>query len=298
MKKISEEIKKGKILLCEGACGTELFKMGLTTTECPELWNISHPDKVLQLEKAYVEAGADIIETNSFGANPVKLKSFGLEDRAAEINRIAAEISRGAAGPDIYVAGCMGPSGKILMMGDVTEQELYESYSIQAQALEQGGADAAIIETVSDKDETMIMIRAVRNNTDLEIICSASYNKTPSGFKTMMGVSIEDMAGSSLSEGAKIIGTNCGYGIEMMIEIVCEIHQLFPSFPIIVQPNAGIPELTETGELIFPESPKFMASKIKNMVDAGANIIGGCCGTTPEYIRAFRHQLDELGFNR
>lgn len=287
MKKIIKEIKSGRILICDGAWGTQLFQRGLKPGDCPELWNLLEPDSVYEIAKSYVDAGADIIETNSFGASSISLSRYDLAEKSHELNCAASQISRRAAGDKIHVAGSIGPSGKMLLMGDITPDELYESFAEQALALEEGGADAAIIETMIDLDEASIAIRAVRENTNLEILASASYNKTPSGeFRTMMGASINDMVSSLLKEGAQIVGTNCGYGIDMMIEIVAEIRHQFPHVPIIVQPNAGLPEMRDD-MLFFPESVEYMASRIPRLIDAGANIIGGCCGTSPEYIKAF-----------
>jgi 5-methyltetrahydrofolate--homocysteine methyltransferase len=214
-----------------------------------------------------------------------------LKDRAAEINRIAAEISREAAGPELHVAGSMGPSGKMLLMGETTESELYDSFSLQAVALEKGGADCALVETMIDMTEFSMAARAVRENTKLEILATASFDKTPNGYRTLMGVSIEDMCGAALAEGASVIGTNCGYGTEMMIEIVREMRRLFPLAPILVQPNAGLPIVADDGRLEFPETPEYMASLAPKLVSAGANIVGGCCGTTSEHTRAIRQAI-------
>jgi 5-methyltetrahydrofolate--homocysteine methyltransferase len=286
MLNITQQLLNGRCLVCDGAWGTELFKLGLKPGECPELWNIEFPKRILSIASSYVKAGADIIETNSFGASPLKLASFGLGNRSREINRLAASISREAAGPDIHVAGSIGPTGKMLIMGDITEQELYESLALQATALEEGGADIALIETMIDSIESSIAVRAVKENSRLDIIATATYNKTQSGFKTMMGASIEEISGGAIREGASIIGTNCGYGTPMMINIVDEIHRLYPEIPIMVQPNAGIPVIMDNGEIEYPETPEYMASHVNQLIAAGANNIGGCCGTTPEHIQA------------
>jgi 5-methyltetrahydrofolate--homocysteine methyltransferase len=291
MHKIIDQIKSGKILISDGAWGTQFFERGLKPGDCPELWNISNPELVYEIAKSYVDAGTDIVETNSFGASSISLARYGKADQARDINCLAAQISRKAAGDDVHVAGSIGPTGKMLLMGDITPEELYESFSEQAEALQDGGADAAIVETMIDLDEASIAVRAVRENTSLEILASASFNKAASGeFRTMMGTSISDMFSSLLKEGAHVIGTNCGYGIDMMIDIVAEIHRLFPHTPIIVQPNAGLPEMKDD-ILTFPESVDYMASRVPRLIDAGAKIIGGCCGTSPEYIKAFANSI-------
>ena len=153
MKTIAEKIKEGKILVSDGAWGTFLQQKGLQPGECPELWNLEHPDKVLDIAQSYIDAGADMIETNSFGGSKFKLDLYGLGDKVYEINKAAAEISRKAAGPNKHVLGSIGPSGKMIVMGDVTYEEFYEAFKIQAKALADGGADALVIETMTDNDE-------------------------------------------------------------------------------------------------------------------------------------------------
>lgn len=286
MIRIAEKLIHGKTLLCDGAWGTTLFEMGLQPGVSPEEWNITHSDKIGKVARSYVEAGVDIVETNSFGGSPIRLRDFCLENKAFEINRIAAEISRNEAGADIYVAGSIGPSGKMIIPGDVTEQELYESFALQAKALEKGGADLIVVETMIDTAELSIAVRAAKENCSLDVIASASYDRSPMGFRTMMGASIKEMSESAIEAGAAVIGTNCGYGTDMMVEIVREMRLLFPRLPILVEPNAGVPIITDTGQLQFPESPEYMAARAKSLVKAGANIIGGCCGTTPAHIKA------------
>jgi 5-methyltetrahydrofolate--homocysteine methyltransferase len=288
---ILDKIKQNKILLCDGAWGTFLQAKGMSPGECPELWNITHRAEVTDIAKSYLQAGCDIIETNSFGGNRFKLSMYGLEERVSELNKAAAVISREAAGNEVHVAGSVGPTGKMLIMGDVTEEELYDAFREQAVSLEAGGADIIIIETMSAIDEAAIAVRAARENTKCTVIITMTFSKDPSGeFHTMMGVSPEEMVISMKEAGAHIVGSNCGNGIEDMIGIVKAIRAADSSIPVMIQANAGIPELID-GKTIFRESPEMMAAYIPELIKAGANIIGGCCGTTPDHIMAIRRVL-------
>jgi 5-methyltetrahydrofolate--homocysteine methyltransferase len=287
MKTISETVKSGKVLVSDGAWGTFLHEKGLTVGECPELWCVTHESDVLDIAKSYVDAGADMIESNSFGANRFKLSHWGLESRCSEINRAAAAISRKAAGPNRHVIASIGPTGKILMMGDVTEEEIYDAFREQAVALEQGGADACCIETMTALDEACLAIKAARKNTELEVICTFTFDKTVDGlYRTMMGVSPQDFVVAAIEAGAHVIGTNCGNGMARMIEIVRELRGSDATVPILVHANAGLPQNTEGGRIVFPETPELMAAMVPDCAAAGANIIGGCCGTTPRHISA------------
>jgi len=291
MEKIKNVIRQGKILISDGAWGTFLQAKGLKAGECPELWNIDHPEKVFEIAQSYITAGANMVETNSFGGSSIKLAHYGLDERAFELNKAAAEISRKAAGKEHYVLGSIGPTGKILMMGEVTTEGLYESFKIQATALEEGGADAIIIETMSDIEEAKQAIKAASDHTDLEIICTMTFEKTKTGeFRTMMGISPADMIKDLTQEGVDIFGANCGNGIKDMIGIVKEIRSVDKNTGILIHANAGIP-IYEDGKTIFPETPEEMASSIKEIVNAGANIIGGCCGTTPDHISQIKNAI-------
>jgi 5-methyltetrahydrofolate--homocysteine methyltransferase len=221
----------------------------------------------------------------------LKLTHYGFADRAAELNEAAAAISREAAGGDCFVLGSIGPTGAILMTGEVGEQELFEGFCIQAKALEKGGADALCIETMSAVDEACCAIRAARESTTCEIVCTFTFEKTVAGeYRTMMGISPAEMAAAIREAGADIIGTNCGNGFEQMIDIVREIRTIDPQTPILVHANAGKPEIRD-GKTVFPETPAMMASRVNDLIQAGATIIGGCCGTTPAHITALAHAI-------
>lgn len=286
-----EIIKSGKTSISDGAWGTLFHEKGLKPGECPEEWNLTHPEKVLEVAKAYVEAGSDMIETNSFGASSFKLEHYGLSNQVYDINRKAAELSREAAGDKALVLGSIGPTGKMLMMGDVSEEELYNAFKTQAEALEEGGADAICVETMIALDEAVLAVKAAKENTLLEVICTMTFDKTVTGeFRTMMGIGVEQMVSELKSAGADIIGTNCGNGMENMIPIVKEIRKNDPDIPVLVHANAGLPHLVD-GKNVFDETPEVTSSFVKDLIIAGANVIGGCCGTTPGHIKAIKQEV-------
>ena len=295
MPSLLKALESGHVLVSDGAWGTFLQKKGLKPGDCPEQWCLDHPDDVRDIAAAYLAAGADMVETNSFGGSRFKLEHYGLAERTAEINEAAAALSRQAAGPDRIVLGSIGPTGKMILLGDVTPQDFYNAFREQARALEKGGADACCIETFSDIEEAVQAIRAVRENTRLEIICTFTFDEVrPGEFRTMMGVTPTQMAEAVLEAGADVIGTNCGNGMSKMPGIVAELRQAAPHTPILVHANAGSP-VNINGVDTFPETPAEMAGHIPAVVDAGANIVGGCCGTTPDHIRAIREILEQQG---
>ncbi|MGO9480919.1 MAG: homocysteine S-methyltransferase family protein [Candidatus Kryptoniota bacterium] len=295
MKRIKDRIFSGEILVSDGAWGTMLHEKGLKMGECPERWNIERRADVLDIARSYVSAGADMIETNSFGGSKFKLDYYELGGRVVEVNRSAAEISREAAGDKVHVLGSVGPTGKMLLTGDVTSEELYECFKEQAKALEAGGADAIVVETMFDVDEAKCAIKASKENTSCEVICTMTFDGDDQiGFHTLMGTTPEAAAESLMEAGAEIIGTNCGNGIEKMVGITKLFRTVDKKIPILVQANAGLPVMVE-GRAVFPGTPDEMAKWINPLIDAGANIIGGCCGTTPEHIRKIVRVIRERG---
>lgn len=291
MNSLIEALKSGKVLVSDGAWGTMLQERGLQPGECPELWNLTHRSDVFNVAKGYADAGADMILTNSFGGSPVKLAHYDLQGRAAELNEAAAAISREAAGGSRFVLGSIGPTGEMLMMGQVSEEVVYDGFRMQAAALKKGGVDAIIVETMSAIDEATIAIRAAKDATGLEVICTFTFDRTVTGeYRTMMGVSPAEMAKAVKAAGASIIGANCGNGFDQMIDVVREIRKADQTTPLLVHANAGLPVI-EDGKLIYTETPEIVAVKARKLAESGANIIGGCCGTTPAHIRALVREL-------
>ncbi len=287
MQTLLERIATGAILVSDGAMGSLLQWEGLPAGTSPESWNLARPEVVRGVAAAYLAAGSDMVLTNSFGGSPLKLARHGLADRAAEVNRAAAMLAREAAGGEGFVAGSVGPTGRIVVDegGDVTPAELYAAFREQVIGLADGGVDAICVETMSSLAEAIEAVRAAREHTGLPVFCTFSFDLGRRGFRTMMGVSPELAAREAAAAGADVIGTNCGNGIENMIEIVRQMRAAVPDRPILAQANAGMPELVD-GVTVYPETPEYMASRVAGLIAAGATIIGGCCGTTPRHIAA------------
>ena len=292
---LADVLRSGRLLVSDGAWGTLLKAKGLQAGECPDRWSLDHPREVRAIAEAYCAAGADLVETNSFGANALQLDHYGLAGRAAEISEAAARLSAGAAaaaGGERWVIASVGPTGRILMMGDVTEATLSAAFREQVAALARGGADAICIETMSDIQEALLALRAVKEQTACTAIVTFTFSRTrQGGYRTMMGVSPEAAATAMLAGGADIIGTNCGNGSEGMVEIVRAMRAVAGDAPILVQANAGLPRQVN-GTDVFPETPAEMAAQVPRLVAAGASAIGGCCGTTPAHIAAIRAAVD------
>ena len=279
----------GRVIVTDGAWGTQLQASGLPAGACPEEWNRSNPKAVQAVAASYVEAGSDVILTNTFRANRLALPAAGLSEAAASLAEAGAAISRRAAGEDVRVFASMGPTGKILMMGEVSAEEVYEAFAEQASALARGGADAIVCETFTALDEVTQAVRAVTDNTDLPVIVSMTFDSGPDRTATVMGVTPADLAAAAAELGATAIGANCGTGPGHYVKVAALLRQA-TDLPIWIKPNAGLPVLKE-GRTVFPMGPKDFAEFMPAIVDAGARFVGGCCGTTPDHIRAIRKTL-------
>lgn len=274
------------VLVADGGMGTELQRLGLELGVCGDLWNLECPEKVRSVHDAYVAAGAELITTNTFRGNRLALRQYGLESQVAAVNHAAASIAREAAGDRAWVVGSVGPFGGFIEpLGETSSEEVYAGFFEQATALLEGGVDAILIETMTAVEELDLAIVASHDAGAPLVIATMAFDKVRDGYKTMMGVSPEQGAETALKSGAQIFGCNCGAHLELQdyVELCKQLRTCFEG-PLLVQPNAGQPELL-SGEIIYGLTPVRMAAVVKDLISAGASIIGGCCGTTPEHIR-------------
>jgi 5-methyltetrahydrofolate--homocysteine methyltransferase len=270
-------------VVTDGAWGTQLQALGLLPDECPDSWNITHPDQVREVARRYVEAGSRVILTNTFRSNRISLAGFGLEERTRTINRTGVEISRAAAGSTAKVFASIGPTGRMLMTGEVTPEDMRTAFEEQAQALAEAGADALLIETMTDLEEARLALAGAKA-TGLPVIVSMVFDSGKEKDRTMMGLTVEQVAQALSAEGADVVGANCGLGIEGYLPIGKRLRAATP-LPVWIKPNAGLPELIE-GKIVYRITPGSFASQALALRDAGVHFLGGCCGTTPDFIRA------------
>jgi 5-methyltetrahydrofolate--homocysteine methyltransferase len=289
---IPDRIKKGDILVSDGAMGSLLFQKGLKSGECPESLNLSKPEVLEEVAQAYLDAGANIIQTNTFGASPMKLAEYGLENKTGEINKAAVSIVSKVVGKQAYVSGSCGPTGKILKpFGEAEPEAIFTGFERQLDAIISAGIDVICIETMTDLNEAKLALKAAKRlSPTTPVMVTLTFQATPKGFYTIMGNSISDAASTLENDGADIIGSNCGNGLEIMIQIAWEFKKI-TNLPLLIQANAGLP-FYENGVLTYPETPEFFAQKTPELIDMGVSIIGGCCGTTPDTIRAIRRIVD------
>jgi 5-methyltetrahydrofolate--homocysteine methyltransferase len=291
------DLVAARTVIGDGAMGTELQRAGLPIGECGDHWTLSHPDRLRAIHAAYVAAGSEAIITNSFGANRWVLGRYGLDGEVEALNRAAATIAREAAGPTVCVLGDLGPCGGFLRpLGDIDPDALSSEFTRQARALLDGGADGIIIETMSALEELLIAIRAVRAAGAPFIVASMAFDRLPNGnIRTMMGVAPEQAASSSVEAGADVVGANCGTHMTTadFARVVGTFRQA-TGRPIMVQANAGSPEL-EDGRAVYRLTPEVFAAGMREVVAAGASVVGGCCGTTPEHIAALSRLFKQEG---
>ena len=278
-------LQRGELLISDGATGTFLQQHGLEPGGCPEEFNASHPEVVREMARQYFDAGSDMVLTNSFGGTVFMQKKYGYGERVSEFNRLAAEHVRSQAPDGKFVVGSIGPTGEFLEpLGPVSESEMYDAFSVQVRALEAGGADAVVVETMTAVEEAALAVRAARENTGLVVMATMVFDKGPRGFFTMMGITPEAAVHAMEDAGAHVVGSNCGNGIDYMVDIARRMRAETNRY-LLIHSNAGIPAM-QGGRIIYPESPEYMAERFRELVDLGVNIIGGCCGTGPEHIRA------------
>ena len=294
MKPFRERLQEEKPLVADGAVGTLLFRRDLKPGRCPESVSLTDPQVLEEIAGEYLDAGAEIVQTNTFGASPIKLLPYHLAERTEELNRNAVRAVRNVVGDRAYVSGSCGPSGKILKpYGDADPDDLYASFRRQMESLIGAGVDVICIETMLDLAEVTLAVKAAKDvSPTMPVMATMTFNATPRGFHTIMGVNVERAAAGLQQAGADVVGSNCGNGIANMIVIARDFCRC-SALPIIIQSNAGIPE-TRDGVPVYSETPQFMADQARELVELGVSIIGGCCGTTPEHTRALRRMVDAL----
>jgi 5-methyltetrahydrofolate--homocysteine methyltransferase len=287
-----ETLLTARPLVTDGAWGTQLQVRGLAPGEFPDLWNVSRPTEVAAVARAYVEAGSQIILTNTFGANRIRLAETSHKHAVAQINRQGVMLSREAAQDCVRVFASIGPSGKLLMTGETNARELRATFEEQAHALAEAGPDALVIETMTDLDEACIAI-AMARSIQLPVVACVVFDSGKQKDRTMMGVTAEQAARILSDAGADVIGANCGQGIHTFLPICQQLAQA-SVLPLWIKPNAGMPELVD-GQALYRTTPEQFATHALELVKAGASFIGGCCGTSPDFIHALAQRLAPAG---
>ncbi len=287
---LMERLATGRVMVSDGATWTYLQQHGLESWQCAEEFNVTNGDVVKGMASAYFDAGAEMVLTNTFGGNRYSLAKYDLGDRVTEFNREAVLLAKSQAGPGRYVVGSVGPLGEFpLPLGRVHQDDMRAAYVEQVKALAEGGADALLFETLRVIEEAVIAIKAAKEHTDLPVMASMVFDRSVDGFITIMGVSPAQAMEALQQAGADVVGANCGNGIEDMVAVAREIQSASSAYTII-HSNAGIPSIKDA-DIVYPESPEYMAPQFAELAQMGISIIGGCCGTGPEHIRALRAAL-------
>ncbi len=289
MSKFIQALQAGKVLIADGANGTMLQKAGLPPGVAPERWNLENPDGVRNLHQSYIDAGSDMVLTNTFGGSSIRLRRENLEDSVVEVNKNAAKLARDAAGDNVIVLGDIGPTGELMApLGTLEYEQAVATFAQQAEALAQGGVDAFLIETMSDLDELRAAVEGVKRVTDLPIMASMSFDTKG---RTMMGVKPENAAKAISALEVDVIGANCGRTLTETLDAVMKMRETLPDCLLLAKPNAGLPHAS-AGELVYDVTPEVMAEYAQRFAnEAGVIIFGGCCGSTPDHIRAIAAAL-------
>lgn len=273
--------------------GTYLQARGLEPGGCPEAFNVEHPEIIRRMAADYFNAGADMVLTASFGGSRFMLDKYGHDGRSHEFNRHAALHAKSVASPWHFVVGSVGPTGEILEGngGTTPDGEIYNAFAEQVSALEEGGADAVVVETMISVEEALLAVMAAKENTELFVMSTMMYDKGPRGWFTMMGDTPASATKRLRDAGADVVGANCGNGSDLMVELARVIRETYDGY-MLVHSNAGIPEIRK-GQIVYPEDPEYMTERFLTLADIGVNIIGGCCGTTPKHIERFAEAVHE-----
>ncbi|NIA06190.1 MAG: methionine synthase [Actinobacteria bacterium] len=283
------ELSAAGPVLTDGAMGTQLDALGLPAGTPPELWNLDNPQAVGSVHSAYAQAGSEVVLTNTFQANSIVLARHGLDKRTADLNKAAVEISAEAVGMDALVFGSVGPTGKMLITGEVTETELTRAFAQQITALARAGAAAIVLETFADPAEARCALKAAADSCDLPVVVSFSFAAGSDNDRTVMGADAARIVDELAPLSPDAFGANCGVGPDIAVSLVKRYRRSWDG-PVWIKPNAGLPQLIE-GKTVFSASPQDFASYVPALVRAGADFIGGCCGSTPEHIRAAAEML-------
>ncbi len=277
-----EAILSGKILVADGAMGTNLLPLGLPKGVSGEAFMLEKPEAILTVQRAFAAAGADILLTCTFGGTPIRLEASGIKDRAAEVNRRAVELAREAGGDAVYVAGSIGPTGQMMQpFGPLAPEAAQATFAEQARLLAEAGVDLLVVETQFDLGEAEAAVRGASSVTDLPLVCSFSFDR---GVRTMMGVRPAQMAKAVTEWGADLVGINCGRSLEENLKVLAEVRAA-TSLPIWFKPNAGLPHIEDLAA-VYDVTPEMMAACVPDWLAAGAQVVGGCCGTSPAHLAA------------
>ncbi len=276
----------------DGAWGTQLMQRGLPEGQAPEWIALEKPEVIEEVAGLYVDAGADLVTTDTFGGTSFRLALHDLDAQGERINRQAVEAVRRAVGDRAYVSASVGPCGRLLEpYGDAAPEAVKEAFLAQVEVLASAGADLVCVETMSDLTEATLAIQAAKEKAPaLPVMATMTFEPNPRGYYTVMGVSVEQAAEGLVEAGADVVGSNCGIGMEHMVAIARELTRV-SKVPVAVQPNAGLP-VTEGGTVVYKETPEDMASRVPELLDLGVALVGGCCGTTPDHVRALRTAVD------